>query len=336
MALDPIPSVTRVAAARAWLGAPREAPGESLATLRLVLNTSAAGELLGRGDNGLIYRLAPAAGDTSQFQPGQTLLVQVLRAGPPLEVRLMGTLPSASDAGSLANDAGGEPPAVRPDQAAILRLAAAPSEPKAQAAHWRQLALVRVRQDGTVLPADSAMLSASPLSAATSAVRIGAQEAEAPLLLRVPPWHGWPLMLWLAPRPRSYSGSNRRARRRQNTRLGLALTLPGWGTIGLLFDVLDQQVGLNVVATRAETVPLLRDKVSTIAARLGKAGLRLMRCHVQHEPGFAAPAAAPRPSALAEHELPLVLFRAATEALEALRADSGTAPPHPFAGRPPA
>ena len=313
--------MTRVAAARALLGAPREAPGDSLATLRLVLNTGATGELLGRGENGRIYRLAPAVGDSSQFQPGQTLLVQVLRAGPPLEVRLLGMLPNASDAGSALTDgAESEPPAVRPDQAAILRLAVAPSEAKAQAAHWRQLALARIRLDGTVLPAHSAMANPVPPAAA----RVVAPDAEAPMLLRVPPWHGWPLLLWLAPRPRIYSGSNRRARRRQSTRLGLALTLPGWGAVGLLFDVLDQQVGLNVAATRAEAVPLLREQVSTIAARLGQAGLRLMRCHVQHEPGFAAPAAASTPPVLAEHELPLVLFRAATETLEALRRDGGT------------
>lgn len=327
MALDPIPSVSRITAARALLGAPRESPGESPTTLRLVLNAGPAGELLGRGENGRVYRLAPAVGDTSLLQPGQTLLVQVLRTGPPLEVRLLGALPGASDVGGALADGDGEPPAVRPDQAAILRLATAPSEAKAQAAHWRQMALVHVRQAGTVLPGHSAMAGAAPLF--TSAARTAAQDGETSVLLRVPPWHGWPLILWLAPRPRSYSGSNRRARRRQNTRLGLALTVPGLGTVGLQFDVLDLQVGLNVVTTRAEAVPLLRDQIGAIAARLGKAGLRLMRCHVQHEVGFRAPLPTPTPPALAEHELPLVLFRAATETLEALRAGARASPPSP-------
>lgn len=316
MALDPIPAVTRIAAARALLGAPREPAADQASTLRLVLGAGPAGELLGRGENGHVYRVA-AAGDAAAFQPGQTLLVQVLRTGPPLEVRLLGSLPLGPDATGLPAGTEADLPALRPDQAAILRLAAAPSQAKAQAAHWRQLALTRVRQASTVQPGHSVV---------AAALDGAAEDGEAVLPLRVPPWHGWPLALWLAPRSRAYSGTNRRARRRHGTRLGLALSLPGWGTVGLLFDVLDQQVGLTVATTRTEAVPWLRDQVGAIAARLGKAGLRLMRCHVRHEPGFTAPTTQARPSTLAEHELPLVLFRAATETLEALRPErrSGT------------
>jgi hypothetical protein len=87
----------------------------------------------------------------------------------------------------------------------------------------------------------------------------------------------------------------------------------------LVLDVLDTHVGLTLIAAQAHAVPALRAQVGAVSARIGRTGLRLMRCHVRHVPGFAPPTQAIQPTGLAEHELPLALFRAGAEALEALR-----------------
>jgi hypothetical protein len=191
----------------------------------------------------------------------------------------------------------------------------------AQAALWRQRALAALHRAATVEPDQGGPAAAGGASGAAPAVAAtqesGPDEAGA-LLLRLLPWHGWPLALWIEQR-RWSGGTNRRARRRAGTRLCLSLTLPPWGPVALVLDVLDVQVGLTVIATEAESVAPLRNQVSAIAARLVRAGLRLMRCQVRHMPGFTAPATAKPPTGLAEHELPLALFRAGAEALEALR-----------------
>lgn len=317
MTLEPVSATARAPAVRPLAPGQqdRAAPDPAL-QLRLVLGADAAGELLARDARGQVYRLG-GLGSLPQWTEGQTLLVQVLRAGPPLELRVLGTV--ARDTATLpflgTMEVEGDPPALRPDQAAILRLAAAATDTMAQAALWRQRTLAALQQSVTVEPGDSSL--------AAPGVRPGAgpeaaPEDAGPTLLRLLPWHGWPLSLWIEQR-RWTGGANRRARRRAGTRLCLSLALPPWGTVALVLDVLDVQVGLTLVTTEAEAVAPLRNQVGAIAARLVRAGLRLMRCHVRHVPGFQVPTSAKPPTGLAEHELPLALFRAGAEALEALR-----------------
>lgn len=309
MALDPIPPLARLPASRSAGQSPDRPPPGVAQTLRLVLGNGAAGELLGHGEHGQTYRLF-ANGAAPGWREGQTLLVQILRTGPPLEVRVLGTL---GDPGAAPDDGidSADPPALRPDQAAILRLAAATGDSMAQAAHWRQLTLAALRQARAVAPGHAVL--AAPAEA------LGPRPLHDPaLLLRQLPWHGHPLLLWLEQR-RGHAGPNRRARRRAGMRLCLALTLPPWGTLGLVLDVLDVQVGLSVLTTEAAAVTPLRALAGRVAARLGRCGLRLMRCHVRHAPDFAPPSQSAPTPALAEHELSLSLFRAGAEALEALR-----------------
>jgi hypothetical protein len=97
MTLAPLPPVTRIAATRALLGAPLAPQDGTAVPLRLLLGASETGEGLGRGDNGLLYRVV-SPGDASLLQAGQTLLVQVMRTGPPLEVRLLGSLSAGTAA----------------------------------------------------------------------------------------------------------------------------------------------------------------------------------------------------------------------------------------------
>ncbi len=268
---------------------------------------------------------------------GQSLLVEVLRAGPPLEVRVLGHLspwgrhgPAEVD-GSI--DAG--LPALRPDQAAILRLAAASTDTMAQAAHWRQLSLAALQLANTVA---SAPAIAAPFTAGNATGPVigpvigpvvgsygsdGVAPNDAAQLLRMLPWHGWPLSLWLEQR-RGARGQNRRARRRAGVRLCLALGLPQWGQVVLVLDVLDVQVGLTLITTEAASVGPLRAQVSAMVARLARAGLRLMRCQVRHLPGVKPPTTAATQLSVAEHELPLALFRAGSEVLEVLRHGTGT------------
>lgn len=312
MALDPIVHLTRPAATRAVPRVPQDRPqGDGGRTLRLLLAAGGAGEMLGRGENGQTYRLF-SNGVQPGWSEGQTLLVQVVRTGPPLEVRVLGTL--TPDGTVAMNDAGADPPALRPDQAAILRLAAAATDTMAQAAHWRQLSLAALRQASTVAPDHSAL-----------APEVEASASDQALLLRVLPWHGWPLTLWLEQR-RWAGGTNRRARRRAGTRLCLAISLPALGRVALTLDVLDVQVGLTVTVASAAAVAPLRAEVGAIAARMARAGLRLMRCHVRHDPALATPSTAVASPTVGSHELPLALFRAGAEAMEALRRNTGAAP----------
>ena len=307
MTLEPVSAVARAAVARAVAGAHARSPPDPALTLRLVLGANSGGEPQARDAQGHVYRLG-GIGPLPRWAEGQTLLVQVLRAGPPLEVRLLGTLTDDANAGA---DADIELPALRPDQAAILRLAAAASDTMAQAALWRQRTLATLRQASTVAPGHATLATPAAAEAPSS-------PGDAALLLRVLPWHGWPLTLWVEQR-RWSGGPNRRARHRTGTRLCLALTLPRWGPVALVLDVLDVQVGLTVIATQAHAVAPLRAQVGAMAARLARAGLRLMRCHVRHVPDHAPPVQAGQPNGLADHELPLALFRAGAEALEALR-----------------
>ena len=314
MSLEPISATSRAAVVRAAAQGPQErAPPDPALTLRLVLGAGAAGEKLARGEHGQVYRLGAGDG-LPQWREGQTVLVQVLRAGPPMEVRVLGVLaPDGNAATGLYEGPDAEPPALRPDQAAILRLAAAANDTMALAAHWRQRTLAALQQAATLAPAHSSVAGAeAPALPGT----------EAGLLLRVLPWHGWPLTLWLEQR-RWAGGPNRRARRRAGTRLCMSVALAPLGQVGLMLDVLDVQVGLTLTVADAASVAPLRAQVGAIAARMGRAGLRLMRCHVRHDPDFAVPAAATALPAIGSHELPLALFRAGTEALEALRRHVG-------------
>ncbi len=316
MSLEPISAASRTAGVRAAVPGPLErAPPDPALTLRLVMGTGAAGEKLARGEHGQVWRLGAGDG-LPHFRKGQTVLVQVLRAGPPMEVRVLGVLSTEGsvDSGPHAGpDA--EPPALRPDQAGILRLAAASNDTMALAAHWRQRILAALQQAATLAPAHSSVAGTQPPADPSST-------AEAGMLLRVLPWHGWPLTLWLEQR-RWTGGPNRRARRRAGTRLCMAVALPPVGQMGLMLDVLDVQVGLTLTVADAASVAPLRAQVGAIAARMGRAGLRLMRCHVRHDPDFAVPPAAAGMPAIGSHELPLALFRAGTEALEALRRHAG-------------
>jgi hypothetical protein len=314
MSLEPISATSRAAVVRAAAQGPQErAPPDPALTLRLVLGAGAAGEKLARGEHGQVYRLGVGDG-LPQWREGQTVLVQVLRAGPPMEVRVLGVLaPDGNAATGLHEGPDAEPPALRPDQAAILRLAAASNDTMALAAHWRQRTLAALQQAATLAPAHSSVAGAeAPAPPGT----------EAGLLLRVLPWHGWPLTLWLEQR-RWTGGPNRRARRRAGTRLCMSVALAPLGQVGLMLDVLDVQVGLTLTVADAASVAPLRAQVGAIAARMGRAGLRLMRCHVRHDPDFAVPVAATALPAIGSHELPLALFRAGTEALEALRRHVG-------------
>lgn len=314
MSLEPISAVQRAAALRAAPPGPQErSPPGAAMTLRLVLGADAAGEKLARGEHGQVYRLG-GSDALPHWREGQTVLVQVLRTGPPLEVRVLGVL--APDGATLSDRPDGpdaDPPALRPDQAAILRLAAAATDTMAQAAHWRQRILAALRHAATLAPAHTSL-------APTIAVgpEQGPGTADTGLLLRVLPWHGWPLTLWLEQR-RWAGGPNRRARRRAGTRLCLSVVFEPLGRVTLVLDVLDVQVGLTLTVADAAAVAPLRAQVGAIAARMARAGLRLMRCHVRHVPDFAPPAQAASAPAIGGHELPLALFRAGSEALEALR-----------------
>lgn len=319
MSLEPVSAASRAAVVRAAVPGPQErAPPDPALTLRLVLGSGAAGEKLARGEHGQVYRLGGGDG-LPQWREGQTMLVQVLRAGPPLEVRVLGVLaPDGGAAAGLHEGWDAEPPALRPDQAAILRLSAAANDTMALAAHWRQRTLAALQQAATLAPAHSSV-SGADMPATPNA-------GEAALLLRVLPWHGWPLTLWLEQR-RWTGGPNRRARRRAGTRLCLSVALAPLGQVGLVLDVLDVQVGLTLTVADAASVAPLRAQVGAIAARMARAGLRLMRCHVRHDPDFTVPAAATTLPAIGSHELPLALFRAGTEALEALRRHVGRGTP---------
>ena len=313
MALDPISPLTRLPAVRnaVQVHLERAATPNPAQTLRLLLGAGAAGELLARSEQGHIYQLA-ATGEQAQWRAGQTLLVQVLRTGPPLEVRLLGLVPAAGMvATGLADVDGVEPPAVRPDQAAILHLAAATNDAMVQAAHWRQLSLMALRVLSTVVPAHSTLATPAEAGAVASS-------QDPALLLRQLPWHGLHLTLWLERRGWN-GGANRRARSRPGSRLCLTLELPRWGRVGLVLDVSEVRVGLTLIVNNAKTVPELQAQATAIGARIARAGLRLMRCQVLYQPHYKAPTTQAASVALAEHELPLALFRAGAEVLEALR-----------------
>lgn len=312
--VEPIPALARLPAVRTAVQSPldRMSPPQASQTLRLVLSADSAGTLLGRSEHGQIYQLF-APGAPTGWHAGQTLVVQVLRTGPPLEVRVLGSVSEDSWPQPGAGGAYDDTPALRPDQAKILRLQAASTDAMAQAAHWRQLVVTALRK--LVLPESGPplLLPQPPQQA----------QGDAALLLRLVPWHGWPLALWIEQRRWVGGAPNRRARRRPSTRLCLGLNLPSWGPIGLVLDVLDTHVGLTLIAAQAHAVPALRAQVGAVSARIGRTGLRLMRCHVRHVPGFTPPTQATQPTGLAEHELPLALFRAGAEALEALRGGVG-------------
>lgn len=309
MSLEPVSSIHRAAVARAAASGAQGRAGQNPAvTLRLVLGSAAAGEHWAHSDHGQVYRFGVGEALPS-WREGQTMLVEVLRSGPPLEVKVLGLLTPDEGAASASRHLHADTPAVRPDQAAILRLAAAASDTMAQAAHWRQRSLDALQQAATLSPGHAQGDTAQPASTPAG---------EAALLLRILPWHGWPLSLWLEQR-RWNGTTNRRARRRAGTRLGLSINLPPVGTIALLLDVLDVQVGLTITAADAAAVAALRDQVGAIATRMARAGLRLMRCHVRHDPALRAPTHTTSDPSLGSHELPLALFRAGAEALETLR-----------------
>lgn len=309
MNLESVSATSRTAALRPAARVPHDQAQPDPGTLlRLLLGRNAGGQQFAHGEEGQVYRLGHGHG-APPWREGQTVLVQVLRTGPPLEVRVLGML-VADGGGNGTGLADVELPALRPDQAAILRLAVASTDTMVHAAHWRQLVLAALRQAATLAPAHSAM--AAPEGSAAPPLD------DAALMLRVLPWHGWPLTLWLEQR-RWAGGPNRRSRRRAGTRLCLSVTLPHLGMVALMLDVLDVQVGLTLTVADAAAVAPLRAQVSGIAARMARAGLRLMRCHVRHDPQLAPPtSAATGTPAVGTHELPLALFRAGAEALEAL------------------
>jgi hypothetical protein len=314
MSLEPVSSIHRAAVARpAAPGAQTRAGQNPAVTLRLILGSAQAGERWAHGENGQVYRFGIGEA-LPAWREGQTMLLEVLRAGPPIEVKVLGLLTPDEAAAGASRHLHTDTPAVQPDQAAILRLAAATSDTMAQAAHWRQRSLDALQQAATLSP-EQPPGTTQPAST---------PPGEAALLLRILPWHGWPLSLWLE--QRRWNGStNRRARRRASTRLGLSLNLPPVGTIGLLLDVLDVQVGLTITAADAAAVAALRDQVGAISTRMARAGLRLMRCHVRHDPALRAPTHTTSDPSLGSHELPLALFRAGAEALETLRRGLGRA-----------
>jgi hypothetical protein len=76
---------------------------------------------------------------------------------------------------------------------------------------------------------------------------------------------------------------------------------------------------LTLSTDRAALVPGLRGRLSLLAARLGCAGLRLMRCHVLHAPCPSPARPPPMPTwRWRAWRLPPALFRAAAETLVAL------------------
>jgi hypothetical protein len=233
----------------------------------------------------------------------------------------------------------------------MRRLSRSSIEPAVLAASWRALVWSHLQRANTLPAKPAPYAAAAPsfsdelqptalalfnlASAASeeSAARI-ARFADAVLVLRVQAWSDLPLTLWLVPRGSAYQGASRRSARRNDLRLRLTLQHPSWGPISIEVDVLDTNVALTLSAARAAAVTPLRDSVSAIVQRLLNCGLRLARCHVgqlKGESAVAAEAGAPAAAPVAAQmshahcadalaaQLPLALFRAATEVLAALQ-----------------
>jgi hypothetical protein len=338
MALERIQPLVRLPSLRSPVD-----PGQALVRaaterLPLVLSQSAAGELLGRSEDGRSFRLGSAADAGFSLVPGQILRVRIVRTSPTLEFVLLDGDGDADDTGSSAPrssrqlvPAEREPAAMRLDQAAMLRLTRSAIEPPALAAAWRALALAHLQRLGTVPPGSHLDASTASSASSTAAMQLqaawagatveqGAHTAEAVLMLRVQAWADWPVTLWLVQRGGPYAGTNRRGARRNAVRLLLTLQLPAWGPIDIEVDVLDTAVALTLTTPRSDALSPLRDSINAIVQRLVAAGLRLVRCRVQEGAtrDLMPPATARGLGALGAAPPPLALFRAATEVLAAL------------------
>ncbi|MDB5846711.1 MAG: hypothetical protein JWP29_463 [Rhodoferax sp.] len=328
------------------------------APLRLLVAESPNGGLLGRSADGRSFRLDAAATNPADalLQPGQVLMVRIVRTSPTLELMVLGSA-GAQDGAADFSEAGTKPPrilhttlaedadpaALRTDQAYMRRLTRAVIEPPLLASNWRTLVVAQLQRAATVPAWQGVATDADPqpgaerrlpLSSAALAVAddigVPTRAREALLALRLQAWSDMPVTLWLVPRGAAYHGANRRRARRNGVRLRLSIEHAAWGPVDIEVDVLDATVALTLTAALAHAVAPLRHSVNAILQRLIAAGLRLVRCRVEQAPprpeDHTAMSTGADTQALASHqaagltaaELPLVLFRAATEVLAAL------------------
>lgn len=344
----PMPALARTAGrAEGCDASPHTPRPEDL--MQLEVAHSAEGELLMSGPAGQRFRLSADSLAGLTFEPGQVLLVKVLATSPRLELalieRLGDTPPPPSSPPDTPQARPGKAdiqdtlqlPALQIDQAAMRRFAQALPDAPSLATRWLALANQALHQQqqadtlGSMAQTDATANTAAeafgPLACRTGPRSEADPFFDATLLTRPQQtlllWQalspqGLPLAfcLW---RPARGEPGARATDTALTLRLRLLLRLPQGGMVLIDMGLSPPGVLLTLSTDQAALVPGLRGRLSLLAGRLAGAGLRLMRCHVQHGtlPGFAAPAPNAH-LALARHPLPPALFRAAAEALVVL------------------
>lgn len=326
-----LPRITGVSGVPASLPAPashaqahRPAPGADGAfrpptpgeTLSLVLG-SEAGSVFATGREGQAVRLTPGAFSSEalapDLTPGDVLLVRVLATTPRLELAPLGppirALGAEATPALLANLA-----AMQADQAALLRMAWAPPDALALATSWRVGVLAHLRQiaegrdaglaggwaphpagawaAGLLDPADAAALAQPPAGPPSHSAASSATSPIERWLFPIYGWSGLPLSLHLLPPYlRQPPATIRRRARTWGWGLRVEGSLPHLGRIELQAQMLGDGVALVITTEHEAALERLRTALGVISGAVGRTGLRLIGCRLQHEP--LAPGLAP-------------------------------------------
>lgn len=303
-------------------------------TLRLTLNAE-DGTWSATGQEGQPVRLAAIllgqdglADGLSSLSPGDVLMVKVLATSPRLELARLSTAPDGllaepRHASSTFLGAGGPPPAMRPDQAAISRMSWAPPDAEALAMHWQVSVLAMIRKALGGRATDTGW-PALP-QALTQA---SAHTALPPLERWLFPAHAWaglPLALHLLPPDRD-KPSRRRTPRRPGWGLRVAGMLPGIGQVEVQTQMVGDGIELTILAEDDAVLRLLREASALIGDAVTRAGQRLLACRwmtqlpaEDAEAGLAfAPSVIESPTLAPLASPPGGLFRASAEVLVTL------------------
>jgi hypothetical protein len=248
-------------------------PGD---TVLLVCEATSGEELLATLD-GVTVRLAGIDQGSQGLQPGDTVLIRVLRTEPSLQIELEGPPMRASvQAGGFASSFVASQSAMRLDQAALSQVAWHTANAAALAKMWQRLAQARWSgpQAGWSGPA---MADPEPLARSSTF---------GPWGFAVYTQDGRQMTLGLA---EALDSSARHRRQRRPLALRLALSAPGLGRL-----VLEVQwaggggIQLSIAVERAESIRAVRSMASAIAVALGRANLRLVRCRLVQGTGSHA------------------------------------------------
>lgn len=242
---------------------------------------------------------------------------------------------AASPAPSVPGE--GEGPALRTEQAWLLKLRLQPEAGQATARLarlWQGLVLQALKASGPALPADAAPAEAAPLPGAMPVLMPGPVYA-------LPGWQGQVLLLrlldgsaqaWPQPPDATEDEDAELAGHQAGLSLSLRLNLAGEAVQILL--QWRQGLLLRACCADPDTLQALRDLLPRIAARLAAVPLLLRHCQLSLRPAAPAAPARPRQLRALAHAGGSALFRAAAEISTVLLAaqtdadaDAGAAAP---------